>query len=368
MRPLALKQTQKPRRDRGKPKARHSVSSSSSHRLGSSSHHEEDDKDEVTSRSTGADNRPPMLDKSQDRTYDNLTEPEKIREAFDIRETNTVLQGLPHNIYNLVNHHTEAKEIRELGQSQLINDMHMIEMSMQPLQVNIKFVNHLQPEWSKFVTDVKLDKDLHKTNFDHLYDYLRQHEAYENEVRLMRQRSPDPLSLGRQTQGYAGSGARSNATGTGVNRNGESNTVGQEIPTPAIFQTDDLVAFDFDYDEAPSASAVLMAKLYAYDSYILSEVPYLDTYQTNNAIDQSVQEMQYSKQPPFINDSDIDITNDNNVISYDQYLKETKNTVVQDTNYSTQQDAMIMSVIEEMSNQVAKCNEVNKVNKTVKES
>nr|GEW80034.1 zf-CCHC domain-containing protein/DUF4219 domain-containing protein/UBN2 domain-containing protein [Tanacetum cinerariifolium] len=51
MRPLALKQTQKPRSDRGKPKAHHAVSSSSGHHRGSSSHHEEDDEDEVLSPS-----------------------------------------------------------------------------------------------------------------------------------------------------------------------------------------------------------------------------------------------------------------------------------------------------------------------------
>ncbi|GJS06079.1 retrovirus-related pol polyprotein from transposon TNT 1-94 [Tanacetum coccineum] len=71
--------------------------------------------------------------------------------------------------------------------------------------------------------------------------------------------------------------------------------------------------------------AVLMAKLFAYDSNVLLEVPTHETYQTNNVIDQSVQDMQYSEQPPFINASDIDITSDCNVISYDQYLKETKN-------------------------------------------
>ncbi|GJT66352.1 hypothetical protein Tco_1017832 [Tanacetum coccineum] len=43
MRLLTLKQTRKPRSDRGKPKARHFVSSSSGHHLGSSSHHEEDE-------------------------------------------------------------------------------------------------------------------------------------------------------------------------------------------------------------------------------------------------------------------------------------------------------------------------------------
>nr|GEX99331.1 hypothetical protein [Tanacetum cinerariifolium] len=46
MRPLALKQTRKPRSDRGMSKARHSVSSLFGHLLGSSPHHGKDDKDE----------------------------------------------------------------------------------------------------------------------------------------------------------------------------------------------------------------------------------------------------------------------------------------------------------------------------------
>ncbi|GKD61365.1 hypothetical protein Tco_1298874 [Tanacetum coccineum] len=142
--------------------------------------------------------------------------------------------GLPQDIYNLVNHNEHAKQIwdkvklliqgselslqeRESklyddfdiftsspGESihsyymrfaQLINDMHTIGMTMQPLQVNIKFVNRLQPEQGKFVTDIKLAKDMHTTNFDHLYAHLRQHEAHANEVRLTRQRYPDQIAL-----------------------------------------------------------------------------------------------------------------------------------------------------------------------------
>nr|GEY15887.1 hypothetical protein [Tanacetum cinerariifolium] len=45
------------------------------------------------------------------RRYDELIDREKIREAFDIRATNIILQGLPQDIYNLVNHHKEAKDI-----------------------------------------------------------------------------------------------------------------------------------------------------------------------------------------------------------------------------------------------------------------
>ncbi|GJS46058.1 retrovirus-related pol polyprotein from transposon TNT 1-94 [Tanacetum coccineum] len=81
-----------------------------------------------------------------------------------------------------------------------------------------------------------------------------------------------------------------------------------------------------------------------------SQEPTHDNYLDNHVIDQIIQEMQYSEQPIFNNDTNIDITNDSNMISYDQYLKETKNAIVQDTSFA-QLEAMIMSVIEEMTNQ-----------------
>ncbi|GJU16753.1 hypothetical protein Tco_1144719, partial [Tanacetum coccineum] len=191
----------------------------------------------------GADNCSPMLDKTQysswaihillyikAKRYDELTYAEKLREACDIKATNIVLQ----DIYNLVNHHEEAKHIwdrvkllikgsetwlqeREsklydefdmftsvpgetihsyyLRFAQLINDMNTIGITMRPIQINTKFINHLQPEWRKFVTDVKLANDLHNTNFDHLYAYLRQHEAHADEVCIMKERFPNPLAL-----------------------------------------------------------------------------------------------------------------------------------------------------------------------------
>ncbi|GJW72392.1 hypothetical protein Tco_0129309 [Tanacetum coccineum] len=55
--------------------------------------------------------------------------------------------------------------------------------------INTKFLNKLPPEWSKFVTDVKLVKDLHTTNFDQLHAYLQQHELYANEVLFIQQSS-----------------------------------------------------------------------------------------------------------------------------------------------------------------------------------
>ncbi|GJS83364.1 retrovirus-related pol polyprotein from transposon TNT 1-94 [Tanacetum coccineum] len=77
----------------------------------------------------------------------------------------------------------------------LINDMNIYKMKMEQFQVNTKFLNSLPPEWSKFVTDVKLVKALYTSNFDQLHAYLKQHELHANEVRIMRERSQDPLAF-----------------------------------------------------------------------------------------------------------------------------------------------------------------------------
>nr|GEY52900.1 hypothetical protein [Tanacetum cinerariifolium] len=61
--------------------------------------------------------------------------------------------------------------------------------------VNKKFLNTLPPKWSKFVTDVKLVRDLHTTNADQLHAYLGQHEFHANKVRLMHEFTSDPLAL-----------------------------------------------------------------------------------------------------------------------------------------------------------------------------
>ncbi|GJR10250.1 hypothetical protein Tco_0792902 [Tanacetum coccineum] len=50
--------------------------------------------------------------------------------------------------------------------SLLLNDMNIHNMKPEQFQVKTKFLNTLPPEWSKFVTDVKLVQDLHTTNID----------------------------------------------------------------------------------------------------------------------------------------------------------------------------------------------------------
>ncbi|GKC30093.1 hypothetical protein Tco_1037387 [Tanacetum coccineum] len=195
----------------------------------------------------GVDNRPLMLDKDlydswksrmelymQNRENGRMILESVEHVDYDLKATNIILQGLPSDIYSLVNHHRVANDLWEKVQllmqgtsltkqerecklydafdkfshimreslhqyylrfTQLINDMNIYKMKMEQFQVNTKFLNSLPPEWSKFVTDVKLVKDLHTTNFDHLHAYLEQHKLYTNEVCLMRERGQDLLAL-----------------------------------------------------------------------------------------------------------------------------------------------------------------------------
>ncbi|GKF08373.1 hypothetical protein Tco_0042597 [Tanacetum coccineum] len=57
--------------------------------------------------------------------------------------------------------------------SKLINDMRNIKMTMSRMQLNFKFVNNMLPEWSRFITEVKLNRGLKESNFDQLYAYLK---------------------------------------------------------------------------------------------------------------------------------------------------------------------------------------------------
>ncbi|GJU61017.1 retrovirus-related pol polyprotein from transposon TNT 1-94 [Tanacetum coccineum] len=158
------------------------------------------------------------------RVFADLSAKQKDKYKADIRATNIILQGIPKDIYSLINHYTDAKDIwdnvkmilegseltKDDRESQLydefkhffqikgetihvyyvrftklINDMRNIKMAMPRMQLNSKFVNNMLPEWSRFITEVKLNKGLKESNFDQLYAYLKQHEVHANENRIM---------------------------------------------------------------------------------------------------------------------------------------------------------------------------------------
>ncbi|GJY97033.1 hypothetical protein Tco_0513943 [Tanacetum coccineum] len=163
----------------------------------------------------GANNRPPMLEKSlydlwksrMERYIENRENERMILNSVQnvplVWPTVVEEDGLPPDVYAIVNHHKVAKEIWD--RVKLL--MQGTKLSLQEKECKLydefdkfSFVKgetlyHLPPEWSKFVTDVKLARDLHTTNYDQLYSYLEQHEAHANETRLMRERYQDPLAF-----------------------------------------------------------------------------------------------------------------------------------------------------------------------------
>ncbi|GKC39442.1 hypothetical protein Tco_1051826 [Tanacetum coccineum] len=136
------------------------------------------------------------------------------------------------------------------------------------------------------------------------------------------------------------------------------------IPNTAAFQTEDLDTYDSDCDDISNAQAVLMANISNYGSDIISEVPNSET-NLNDMENQSVIAMQDFEQSPVVDFTDNEIHSDSNIIPYSQYLQETQQANVQDTNLQAQQDLMILSVIEQMSEQMI--NHVNNWEKANKE-
>ncbi|GJY10368.1 hypothetical protein Tco_0378553 [Tanacetum coccineum] len=118
----------------------------------------------------------------------------------------------------------------------------------------------------------------------------------------------------------------------------------------AAYQADDLDAYDSDYDELNTAKVALMANLSHYGSDALADVYNPDNVD-NKMINQVVQAMPSSEQSSVVNQSETEITSDSNIILYSQYVIESQQAVVQNSNSSTQQDALILFVIEQLKTQ-----------------
>ncbi|GJR68063.1 retrovirus-related pol polyprotein from transposon TNT 1-94 [Tanacetum coccineum] len=296
--------------------------------------------------------------------YAELSAAEKIQADCDMKATNIILQGLPADIYSLVNHHRVAKDLWERVQllmqgtsltkqerecklydafdkfthikgeslhkyylrfTQLINDMNIYNMKMEQFQVNTKFLNSLPPEWSIcFVTGFAI---------------------------LVFSPGDDPIACLNKAMAFliAVAFLKSNATSSGGNNasgqarivkcyncQGEGHMARQctqpKRPRNAAWykdKTEDLDTYDSDCDDISNAKAVLMANISNYGSDIISEVPYSET-NLNDMENQSVLAMQDFEQSPV-----------------------------------AQQDSMILSVIEQMSEQMI--NNVNNWKKANKE-
>ncbi|GKA04059.1 retrovirus-related pol polyprotein from transposon TNT 1-94 [Tanacetum coccineum] len=122
-----------------------------------------------------------------------------------------------------------------------------------------------------------------------------------------------------------------------------------------------------DFDELNTAKVALMANLSHYGSDALAEVHNPDNV-NNNMIEQVMQVMPSSEQSNVVTHSETKITSDSNIIPYSQYVIESQQAAVQNSNTSTQQDALILSVIEQLKSQVINYTNINLDNKSVNDT
>nr|GEW22735.1 hypothetical protein [Tanacetum cinerariifolium] len=99
----------------------------------------------------------------------------------------------------------------------------------------------------------------------------------------------------------------------------------------AAYQADDLDAYDSDCDEINTAKVALMANLSHYGSDDLAEIHNQDNVTQN-------------------------------------YVSESQHAAIQNLNFPAQQDALILSVIEQLKTQVVNCTKINLDNKSVNET
>ncbi|GJR63177.1 hypothetical protein Tco_1505339 [Tanacetum coccineum] len=97
--------------------------------------------------------------------YSELSATEVIQADCNVKATNIILQGLAPKERECKLYDEFDKFAYKKGEtlhdfylrfSLLLNDMNIYNVKLEQFQVNTKFLNTLPPEWSKFMTDVKL--------------------------------------------------------------------------------------------------------------------------------------------------------------------------------------------------------------------
>ncbi|GJT14320.1 hypothetical protein Tco_0861362 [Tanacetum coccineum] len=249
--------------------------------------------------------------------------------------------------------------------------------------LNSKFVNNMLPEWSRFITEVKLNRGLKESNFDQLYAYLKQHEVHANENRTMMERflqpTNDPLAL------------VSNASVQQYPTQSSKSPQPSNDPSPADnFQLDQGSSSTENLIESLSNSLALLTQSYKshlpqtnnqlrtssnarnkatvqdgrvvvqdvrgrYNAnnqeHILEKtIPKRNVVAGNGGVSASTRDAKPMNNTYYVVDSDADYTSNSNIIPYDQYVEDNKDHVVQRNVSSVRNDAL-MSILDEMHEQ-----------------
>ncbi|GJY25879.1 hypothetical protein Tco_0400605 [Tanacetum coccineum] len=120
-----------------------------------------------------------------------------VRKVIDAEAeaVHMILNGICNNIYSIVDAFPNAKETWtaiEPLQNRLVVDT---------MQINVQFLQQLQPKWTRFMKIVKQQKDMYKVSYHTLFDILKQQQNEVNDIRTKRiARNANPLVLVAATQ------------------------------------------------------------------------------------------------------------------------------------------------------------------------
>ncbi|GJT20389.1 retrovirus-related pol polyprotein from transposon TNT 1-94 [Tanacetum coccineum] len=323
----------------------------------------------------------------------------------DIKATNIILQGLPLEVYALVSNHKVAKELWERIQllmeetsltkqereCKLYDEFDKFAYKKGETLLAPKFLNTLPPEWSKFVTDVKLVRDLHTTNIDQLHAYLGQHEFHANK------KGDDPIDAINHMMSFLTAVVTSrypttnnqlrNSTYTpgasGSNSTGKQRTVicynckgerhmSKQCTKPKRKRDDSWFKDKVLLVQAQANGQILHEEELAF----LADLGILEGQATQTVITHNVA---YQADDLDAYDSDCDelntakVTLMENLSHYGsnalaEYVIESQQAAIQNSNSSTQQDALILSVIEQLKSQVVNCTKINLENKSANDT
>nr|GEX60597.1 hypothetical protein [Tanacetum cinerariifolium] len=142
-------------------------------------------------------------------TDDELSDKELKQIEADDQAIQTILLGLPEDIYaaekNVKLFNEWERFTSNEGESiesyyhhflKLMNDLKRNKHFPEKIASNLKFLNNLQPEWSRHVTIVYQTKDFHTADYTQLYDFLKYNQKEVDELKAERlAKTQDPLAL-----------------------------------------------------------------------------------------------------------------------------------------------------------------------------